>query len=119
MGAPNWLIPRGAWGLAAIDGSGGDWIHIGGQLTRDHQAGLACFPYPHRGGATWGVHPWGTIDVNPLRHEPCVLTVGQHAEYGIRLVAHDGPLAATQVTEFHRDFCAAPVGDWNDLPEPL
>ena len=110
---------QGRSGVAAIDGTDSDWIHIAGQLTRDHQAGMACFPYPQSAAATWGVHPWGTIDINPLRRESCVLAVGQHVEYGMRLVAHDGPLAAAQVTGFYRDFCEIPVGDWNDLPEPL
>ena len=118
-GSATLVDAQGRCEVAAIDGTVSDWMHVCGHLTRDHQAGMACFLYPSTGNAVWGVHPWGTIDINPLRHEPCVLTVGQHVEYGIRLVAHDGPLAASQVTGFHRDFCATPVGDWADLAESV
>lgn len=110
---------QGRCEVAAIDGTASDWIHVGGQLTRDHQAGMACFPYPPAGSFTWGVHPWGTFDLNPLRRESCVLTAGEYVEYGMRLVVHDGLFAATEIAALHQEFCEAPLDDWNDLPESL
>ena len=102
-------------GVAAIDGAHSEWVHVCGQVTRNRVAGLACFPSADARAGPWRVHPWGTIDVNPLQSQQCVLRVGEQIEYGIRLIVHDDPADATRIAAFYQMFRELPAGDWQDL----
>ena len=102
-------------GVSAVDGARSDWVHVCGEVIRNQVAGLACFPCGHTGSGPWRVHPWGTIDVNPLQSQPRALRVGEQLEYGIRLVVHDEPRDATQIAALHQAFQERTLADWQDL----
>ena len=90
-------------------------MHVCGQVTRDQVAGLACFPCPNTGIEAWQVHPWGTIDVNPLQSQQSVLPVGGQMEHGIRLLTHDEPVDVSQIADLYQKFRESPMGDWEDV----
>lgn len=93
----------GRAGGPAVTGETARWIDLTGPVGGGHAAGIAIFPDPRQRWDTWFATDWGTVAINPFLRQPRTIAPGEAAEYGMRLLVHDG-LGADRIDQAYAEF---------------
>ncbi|MEJ2121439.1 MAG: PmoA family protein [Alphaproteobacteria bacterium] len=94
---------EGRTGGAHVTGERAPWIDLSGPVGGGNHAGIAIFPDPRQSWDAWFVTDWGTVAINPFLAEARTIAAGEAADYGMRLVVHDG-LAPDRIAEAHEAY---------------
>jgi hypothetical protein len=95
---------EGRIGGSRICGVGARWVDYSGPVGGGQRAGLAVLPRPQPTGVTWFVYDWGTVTVNPFFPEGILVHLGEDVTFDVRLVVHDGDVAAGELEALYGQF---------------
>lgn len=82
----------GRLGGGAVTGAAGRWVDYTGPVGGGAVAGIAMGPTAGIGAPTWFATDWGTVTLQPYRHEARRIARGETLAMAVRLVVHDGIL---------------------------
>lgn len=90
-------------GGSRVTGERAPWIDLSGPVASDQRAGIAIFPDPRQNWGAWFASDWGTVAINPFLDQARTIEAGEDAEYGMRLVVHDG-LNEDRIAQAYRRY---------------
>jgi len=94
----------GRVGGSIVSGSGARWVDYSGPVGGGRWAGLAILPRPRPSGVTWFAYDWGTVTVNPVFPQGCLVHVGEALTFDVRLVVHDGDAATSDLEALYDQY---------------
>jgi len=53
---------------------------------------------------TWFAYDWGTVTVNPVFPQGCLVHVGEALTFDVRLVVHDGDAATSDLEALYDQY---------------
>jgi len=98
---------EGRSGGDAITGNGAAWVDYSGPVGGGNVAGIAMLCAAGIGKPTWFAADWGTVTLQPFRHEGVVLRRGESLAMSVRLVVYDCTLDKSRIGALGNEIAGA------------